>query len=127
MKTATFSSLACIAVTAAISMGSSSALAPRTTTPSAPEATSMTRRSAVMAVIGSAFAVATPAFAKEELTDEEKDFIEFQKEKMRKKIEASKKSYRTTDDLVKQRKDTTNYTCLLDPSKCPDEQKDEKK
>ena len=124
MKTATFSSLACIAVTAAISMGSSSALAPRTTTPSAPEATSMTRRSAVMAVIGSAFAVVTPVFAKEELTDEEKDFIEFQKEKMRKKIEASKKSYRTTDDLVKQRKDTTNYTCLLE---CPDEQKDEKK
>ena len=126
MKTATFSSLALVAATAAISMESSSALAPRTTTHSAPETASVTRRSAAMAVIGSAFAVATPAFAKEELTEEEKAYIEFQKEKMRKKIEASKKNYRTTNDLVKERKQTVNYTCLLDPSKCPDA-KDEKK
>lgn len=73
----------------------------------------MTRRSAALAVFGSAVAtVAAPAFAKEELTEEEKAFIEYQKEKMRKKIEASKQNYRKTNDLVKQRKDTTDYSCL---------------
>ena len=124
MRTTGFSTLA--AVAAAFSIGSSSALAPRTTQQSVPEtASTMTRRSATLAVIGSAFAVATPAFAKEQKTPEEIAYIEQQKEKMRKKIEASKKSYRTTNDLVKDRKQNVNYTCLLDPNKC--DAKDEKK
>lgn len=112
MRTTRFSTLA----VAAALIGSSSALAPR------PEV-SMTRRSATLAVIGSAFAAA-PAFAKEQKTPEEIAYIEAQKEKMRKKIEASKKSYRTTNDLVKDRKQNVNYTCLLDPNKC--DAKDEK-
>ena len=73
----------------------------------------MTRRSAAFAVFGTAVAtVAVPVFAKEELTEEEKAFIEYQKEKMQKKIEASKNNYRKTNDLVKQRKDTADYSCL---------------
>eukprot|EP00535_Pseudo-nitzschia_heimii_P006325 CAMPEP_0197189160 /NCGR_PEP_ID=MMETSP1423-20130617/19270_1 /TAXON_ID=476441 /ORGANISM="Pseudo-nitzschia heimii, Strain UNC1101" /LENGTH=81 /DNA_ID=CAMNT_0042641201 /DNA_START=215 /DNA_END=460 /DNA_ORIENTATION=- len=72
----------------------------------------MTRRSAAAAVFGSAFAVAAaPAFA-DDKTPEEKAYIEAQKEKMRKKIDASKKSYRTTNDLVKERKTSTDYSCL---------------
>jgi hypothetical protein len=65
-----------------------------------------------MAVVGSVFAVAAPAFAKEEQSPEEKEAIAAAKERMRKKIEDSKKSYRKTSDLVKERKDTTDYSCL---------------
>ena len=107
MRSATFSSLACAAVVAALSIGSSSALAPKTMMPSAPEAASMTRRSAGLALIGSTFAIAAPAIAKEERSPEEIAAIEAQKAKMRKKIEDSKKSYRKTNDLVKERKETT--------------------
>lgn len=46
------------------------------------------------------------------MTAEEKEFLEYQKEKMKKKIEASKANYRKTNDLVKQRKDTADYSCL---------------
>jgi hypothetical protein len=117
MRAATFSSLACAI---AISIGSSNALTPMTTSSPSPSTTAnttpnalvMTRRSAALAVIGSAFVVAAPAFAKEELSPEEKEAIAVAKERMRKKIEDSKKSYRKTSDLVKERKDTTDYSCL---------------
>jgi hypothetical protein len=35
------------------------------------------------------------------------------KERMREKIAASKKNYRTTSDLVQDRKETTDYSCLV--------------
>ena len=112
MRTATFSKLACAI---AISIGSSNALTPMkpSSSPSTtPDALVMTRRSATMAVIGSVFAVAAPAFAKEEQSPEVKEAIALAKERMKKKIEDSKKSYRKTSDLVKERKDTTDYSCL---------------
>ena len=84
----------------------------------------MTRRSAALVTIGSAFSfavtvAAAPAFAaaKEEISSEEKEAIAIAnvaaKERMRKKIEDSKKNYRKTSDLVKERKDTTDYSCLV--------------
>ena len=123
MKTTNASSLACAIV--AISMGSSSALAPRTSpstdVPKNLNTSVLSRRSAALALIGTTIAstAVAPAFAKDDLTPEEKEFIEYQKEKMRKKIEASKKNYRKTNDLVDMRKKTTDYSCL--DKQCNDE------
>ena len=76
----------------------------------------MTRRSAAtaFAVMGSAVLVAAaPAVAKEEQSQEEKEAIAQAKERMRQKIAASKKNYRKTADLVQDRKETTDYSCLV--------------
>ena len=133
MKSASFVSMAIAIAVAAVSIGQSRALAPRTTPTSSPSTISpdsivMTRRSAALTAIGSAFATAViapgMAFA-EELTPEEKAAIARAKENMKKKIEASKKSYRKTNDLVKQRKETTDYSCL--DKACPDGLSSEKK
>ena len=139
MRSATLLSLACAVVAAALSMGSSSALAPRTTPNAAspqsqaqthtntqtPEAFVVTRRSA----IGSAIAVCAAAtisapgrvLAAEELSADEKAAAEAAREKMRQRIEASKKNYRKGADLVKQRKETTDYSCVAETgSPCPE-------
>lgn len=96
----------------AVSLASCSALAPMTTL----ETTVLTRRSAAFAMmIGSAF-VATPAFAVEDVADDvaaaQKAAAEAAKERMRQKIADSKKNYRSTAELVKDRKETTDYSCV---------------
>jgi hypothetical protein len=43
------------------------------------------------------------------------------KERMRQRIAASKTNYRKPTDLVKERKDTTDYSCVLETgSPCPE-------
>mmetsp|Transcript_27283 Transcript_27283/g.58384 ORF Transcript_27283/g.58384 Transcript_27283/m.58384 type:complete len:134 (-) Transcript_27283:328-729(-) len=120
-----FSSMACAAVVALISLGSSSALAPMTSSVSSPVETKseafVTRRSAAIAVIGSALAVPGLAFAANDQTEAEKAAAEAARERMRQRIAESKKNYRKGSDLVKQRKETTDYSCVAETgSPCPE-------
>mmetsp|Transcript_46171 Transcript_46171/g.53398 ORF Transcript_46171/g.53398 Transcript_46171/m.53398 type:complete len:163 (+) Transcript_46171:68-556(+) len=53
--------------------------------------------------------------------DKEAAEVAARKELMRERIAASKKNYRKSTDLVKQRKDTTDYSCVADTgSPCPE-------
>ena len=98
---------------AAISLASCGALAPMTTPSSE---TSVTRRSAAFAMIGSVF-VAAPDLAFAADVDDaaaQKAAAEAAKERMRQKIADSKKNYRSTAALVKDRKETTDYSCVAE-------------
>lgn len=49
------------------------------------------------------------------------DAAEAAKERMRQRIAESKKNYRKPTDLVKERKDTTDYSCVSETgSPCPE-------
>lgn len=93
----------------------------------------VTRRSAAFSVIGCVFAapglalaadelnVAAAAATQEDVLESEAAKVEAAKERMRQRIAESKKSYRKPTDLVKQRKDTTDYSCVSDTgSPCPE-------
>ena len=82
----------------------------------------VTRRSAALSLIGSVLAtgVFTPGlvFA---ATDDNDAAAAAAKERMRQKIADSKKNYRKSTDLVQQRKDTTDYSCVSETgSPCPE-------
>ena len=78
-----------------------------------------TRRSAAFAILNSAFAVPSLALAIDE-AETEADAVAA-KERMRQRIADSKNKYRKSSDLVKQRKDTTDYSCVAETgSPCPE-------
>mmetsp|Transcript_10978 Transcript_10978/g.25980 ORF Transcript_10978/g.25980 Transcript_10978/m.25980 type:complete len:127 (+) Transcript_10978:94-474(+) len=121
-------SMACKVAAVAVSLGSCSALAPLATPATTGKAVEplVTRRSAAFAVMGAIFVAPGLASAADELTDAQKAAAEAAKERMRQKIAESKKNYRKASDLVKQRKETTDYSCVADTgSPCPEEKKAE--
>ena len=88
-------------------------------------ATFVTRRSAAFAIMGSVFIIPTSAHAIDEVTDtnvaEKEDADKAAKERLRQRIADSKSNYRKSSDLVKQRKDTTDYSCVSETgSPCPE-------
>lgn len=106
-----------------ISMRSYHALAP--TSPSAvvrpPAESFVTRRSAAFTIMSSVFVIPASSRAIDEATDVEKEDAEAAKERMRQRIADSKRKYRKSSDLVKQRKDTTDYSCVSETgSPCPE-------
>mmetsp|Transcript_24787 Transcript_24787/g.59793 ORF Transcript_24787/g.59793 Transcript_24787/m.59793 type:complete len:175 (+) Transcript_24787:63-587(+) len=83
-------------------------------------ATFLDRRSAAVSIIGLAFATPASVLADEPAASDA-DAPEEAKERMRKRIAESKKNYRKPTDLVKERKDTTDYSCVSDTgSPCPE-------
>jgi len=88
----------------------------------------VTRRSAAFSVLSCVFAIPGLALAADELNvpvpvavvaqedvlESEAAKAEAAKERMRQRIAESKKSFRKPTDLVKQRKDTTDYSCVSD-------------
>jgi len=87
----------------------------------------LTRRSAAISVLGCMFAVPGAALAASVGDEEPLDAAqkaaaaEAAKERMRQRIAESKTIYRKPTDLVKQRKDTTDYSCVSETgSPCPE-------
>jgi len=91
----------------------------------------VTRRSAAFSVLSCVFAVpglalatdesAAPVAIQEDVLESEAAKVEATKERMRQRIAESKKSFRKPTDLVKQRKDTTDYSCVSETgSPCPE-------
>jgi histidine ammonia-lyase len=85
----------------------------------------VTRRAAALSLIGSVLAtgVITPGlvFATTDDNDAEAAAAAAAKERMRQRIADSKKNYRKSTDLVQQRKDTTDYSCVSETgSPCPE-------
>lgn len=75
--------------------------------------------------MGSVFIIPTSAHAIDEVTDtnvaEKEDADKAAKERLRQRIADSKSNYRKSSDLVKQRKDTTDYSCVSETgSPCPE-------
>ena len=65
--------------------------------------------------------LALAAAADEPTAAAEKEAAEAAKERMKQRIAESKKNYRKSTDLVKQRKDTTDYSCVSETgSPCPE-------
>jgi len=112
--------LVCKIFAVGVTLGSScSALAPVRTLSSpagtvTPTEALVTRRSAAFAMVGSVFLAPGLAFAADEVTEAQKAAAEAAKERMRQKIAESKKNYRKTSDLVKERKETTDYSCVAE-------------
>ena len=73
-------------------------------------------------MLGSPFVIPASARAIDDaVTDTEKKDAEAAKERMRQRIADSKSNYRKSSDLVKQRKDTTDYSCVAETgSPCPE-------
>ena len=85
----------------------------------------VTRRAAALSLIGSVLAtgIVTPGsvFAATVDNDTEAAVAAAAKERMRQRIAESKKNYRKSTDLVQQRKDTTDYSCVAETgSPCPE-------
>lgn len=85
----------------------------------------VTRRAAALSLISSVLAtgVITPGlvFAATVDNDAEAVAAAAAKERMRQRIADSKKNYRKSTDLVQQRKDTTDYSCVAETgSPCPE-------
>ena len=85
----------------------------------------VTRRAAALSLIGSVLAtgIVTPGsvFAATVDNDTEAAVAAAAKERMRQRIADSKKNYRKSTDLVQQRKDTTDYSCVAETgSPCPE-------
>eukprot|EP00536_Pseudo-nitzschia_multiseries_P007556 jgi/Psemu1/18206/gm1.18206_g len=122
-------SIVCKVAAVAVSLGScTSALAPLATpsTSGKPAEALVTRRSAAFAMMGGVFLAPGLASAADEVTDEQKAAAEAARERMRQKIAESKKNYRKTSDLVKTRKETTDYSCVAETgSPCPEGKKSE--
>jgi len=88
--------------------------------------TVVTRRSATFAVLGLVFvspgvALADAGTGVDDDATQKDAAVEAAKERMRQRIAASKKNYRKPTDLVKERKENTDYSCVAATgSPCPE-------
>ena len=83
----------------------------------------VTRRAAALSLIGSVLATGaiTPGLVFAATVDNDAGAAAANKERMRQRIADSKKNYRKSTDLVQQRKDTTDYSCVAETgSPCPE-------
>ena len=86
----------------------------------------VTRRAAALSLISSVLAtgVVTPGLVFAATVDNDAEAAvaaAANKERMRQRIADSKKNYRKSTDLVQQRKDTTDYSCVAETgSPCPE-------
>ena len=86
----------------------------------------VTRRAAALSLIGSVLATGaiTPGLVFAATVDNDAEAAAVaaaNKERMRQRIADSKKNYRKSTDLVQQRKDTTDYSCVAETgSPCPE-------
>ena len=87
----------------------------------------VTRRAAALSLIGSVLATGaiTPGLVFAATVDNDAEAAvaaaAAAKERMRQRIAESKKNYRKSTDLVQQRKDTTDYSCVAETgSPCPE-------
>lgn len=123
MFSRTTAALLCISLIKCRALSPTPILSPAVRTTTSSGEILSTRRSAAFAILNSAFAVPSLALAIDAVQSEaetEADAVAA-KERMRQRIADSKNKYRKSSDLVKQRKDTTDYSCVAETgSPCPE-------